>query len=242
MLGKIFRNIIIAAFLVISTNCFSQKQYEFDYLLEYELLLFKDSIKIKNRYYFEEDKKLKKYYLTNSKRNNYTAILTDLDSLHYQMSFKDEEGILSHFKILKSEFIDIKYLSIDCQNITSYINPFKYQTKNYAFSKLNDTIINGETYGMYKLASNKMKKTKRMKLGSEIYIIDYKTSFHLPIFDLSTAYEEWKQDGNLPNGIFVEKYFVDYYGHLDSKEKLISYKKVEKKILIGNDCNYTVKN
>ncbi|MEO2051722.1 MAG: hypothetical protein ABGX00_08135 [Allomuricauda sp.] len=242
MLGKFFRNIIIATILSISVNCFSQKQYEFDYLIEYELHQYKDTIKIKNRSFFEKDIKRKKYYLTNSKRNNYTAVITDLDSLHYQMSFKDQEGILFNAKFLKSEFINTQYLSIDCQNITSYKNPFKYQTKNYAFSKLNDTVINGEPYGKYKLASNNMKKTKRMKLGTEFYVIDYKTSFHLPILDFSTAYEEWKQDGKLPNGIFLEKYFVDYYGHLDSKEKLISFKKVDKKILIDSDCDYTVKN
>lgn len=53
---------------IFSSYCYAQKQYEFDYLIEYELTFYKDSIKIKNRPFREKDETIKKYYLTNSKK------------------------------------------------------------------------------------------------------------------------------------------------------------------------------
>ncbi|NMH87616.1 hypothetical protein [Flavivirga algicola] len=226
-------------FFLLSTVCFSQKQYSFDYIIEYELTLYKDSVKIKNRFFRERDKKVKKYYLTNSKKNNYTAVLTELDGLNYKMEFKDQNGIHSNVVILKSDLKKAEFLNIECKSITRYRNPFKYQTKNYDFFKLNDTIINGKSYSLHKLASIKPKRSKRKKLGTEFYIIDKETSFHSPILNFSTAYEEWKTKGNPFMGIFFEKYFIDYFGNLDSKEKLINYWKIDKKIIINNDCDYT---
>ncbi|MEP1490384.1 MAG: hypothetical protein ABJK28_18335 [Algibacter sp.] len=233
--------LILTTFLLLSTYCFSQKQYEFDYLIEYDVTYYKDSVKIKNRLFRKKDKTFKKYYLTNSKNNSYTGVITELDSLKYKMIFKDENGIYSNVIILKSDLNQAEFINIDCKYVTNYQDLFKYQTKNYDFFKLNDTLFNGKTYSKFKLESIKPKRTKRKKLGTEFYIIDKQTSFHLPILYFSTAYEEWKTKGNLPKGIFFEKYFIDYYGYLDSKEKLINYWKTNKKIVIGDDCNYTEK-
>lgn len=233
--------IFLIAFLLFSTYCFSQKQYEFDYRIEYELTLYKDSIKIKNRPFREKDEITRKYYLTNSKKNNYSAVITDLDSINYKMIFKDENGIYSNVTISKSDFDKAEFVNIDCKYVSKYGNPYKYQTKNYDFFELKDTLINGKTFSKYKLESIKPKKVKRRKLGTQFYIIDTKTEFHVPILNFSTAYEEWKSKRKLPNGIFLEKYFIDYYGQLDSKEKLINYWKTDKKIVINNDCDYTVK-
>ena len=233
--------LLLTTFLLISTICFSQKQYEFDYLIEYELTIYKDSIKIKNRPFREKDKTLKKYYLTNSKSNNYSAVITESDSLNYKMIFKDEDGIYSNIIILKSDLNNAEFINIDCEFVVSYQNAFKHKTKYYDFFKLNDTVVNGKTYSKFKLESIKPKRTKREQLGTEFYIIDKETSFHLPVLDFSIAYEEWKKEKNLPNGIYTEKYFIDYYGSLDSKEKLIHHWKIDKKIVINNDCDYTEK-
>ena len=89
------------------------------------------------------------------------------------------------------------------------------------------------------MESIKPKRTKKGKLGTEVYIVDKETQFHLPILNFSTAYEEWKTERDLPNGIFYEKYFIDYYGLLDSKETLINIWKIDKKIVINKDCDYT---
>lgn len=232
---------LLIIILLISTYSFSQKQYEFDYLIKYEMTLFKDSIKIKNRKFRKDDKTLIKYYLTNSKKNNYIATITEQDSLNYKMIFKDENGIFFNVLFLKTDLNKAEFINVDCRSVSRYKNPYKYQTKNYNFFKLNDTLLNGVNYLMYKLESIKPKRVKRKKLGTKFYIINKETTFHLPILDFSTAYEEWKKEGNLPNGIFQQKFLVDYYGQLDFKEKFINYWKIDKKIVIKNDCDYTKK-
>lgn len=232
--------LVLIVFLLSSTYIFSQKQYQFDYLIEYKLTLYKDAIKIKNRPFRKKDKIIKKYYLTNSKKNNYTAVITELDSLNYKMIFKDENGTYSNVVILKSEFHKAEFIDIDCKYVSRYRNPYKYQTNNYDFFELKDTLIDGITYSRYKLESIKPKKVKKKKLGSEFYIISNKTDFHLPILSFSTAYEEWKTNKNLPNGIFYQKYFIDFYKQIDSKESLVNnYWKIDKKIFIKKECDYS---
>lgn len=230
---------LVIIFLLIANYSFSQKLYEFDYLLEYESTFYKDSIKFKNRKFFKKDETIKKYYLTNSKKNNYVAIVTELDSLNYKIIFKDQNGIYSNATFLKTDLNKAEFINIECKYVHRYENRYKYQTKNYDFFKLNDTVINKKHFSFFKLESIRPKTVKRKKLGTQYYIIDTETAFHLPVLDFSTAYEEWKTDSYLPNGIFLEKYFIDYYGFLHSKEKLINYWKIDKKIVINNACNYT---
>ncbi len=229
--------LLLIVYLLISTICFSQKQYEFDYVLEYEQTFYKDSLKIPNHRFREKEEKRKKYYLTNSKKNNYTAVITELDSLNYQMIFKDANGIYANVKVLKSELFKAEFINIDCNSIQRYDNRFKYQTRNYAFFKLKDTLFNGTSYARYKLASIKPKRVKKKKIGTIFYSIANETSFHLPVLDRSTAYEEWKTTKNIPNGIFYEKYFIEYNGELDTKETLINYSKIDKKIVIDEACD-----
>ena len=232
----------IITFFLFTTICFSQKQYKFDYLIEYDLTYYKDSIKIKNRPFRKTDKKIKKYYLTNSKNNDYLAIITEKDSLNYKMVFKDNNGIHSNVIILKSDLNKAEFINLDCKHMNRYQNAYKYQIKNYDFFILSDTVINNKSFIRYKLSSIKPKKVERKMLGTEFYIIDKFTNFHLPILSFSTAYEEWKSNKTIPNGIFIEKYFIDYYGNLDSSEKIVNYWKIDKKIVIQDECDYTKKN
>jgi len=231
----------LVVFFLFSTFCYSQKEYKFDYLIEYDFTLYKDSVKIKNRPFRKEDKTIKKYYLTNSKNNDFTAIITEQDSLNYEMIFKDENGIYINLTFLKSDLNKAKLINIECKHVNRFSNPYKYQIKNYNFIILSDTIFNGKSYSQYMLASIKTKRVKRKKIGTEFFIIDKKTRFHLPILRFSTAYEEWKSNKNLPNGIFFERYFIDYYGDLDWREKLVGFWKIDKKIIIQEDCDYTEK-
>jgi hypothetical protein len=120
-----------------------------------------------------------------------------------------------------------------------YENSYKFRVKEYDFFNQKDTIINNKSFSRYKLSSIKPKKIEKNKLGTEYYIIDKLSNFHLPILKFSTAYEEWKKNKNIPYGIFFEKYFIDYYGFLDSREKLVNYWKINKKIVIQKECDYT---
>jgi len=234
------KNFVIPFFLF-TAICFSQKQYRFDYLVEYELTLFKDSLKIENRPFRKIDEKIKRYYLTNSKNNDFIAIVTEKDSLNYRLVLKDNNGIYSNVIILKTNLNSAEFINIDCEYINQYSNNYKYQIKNYDFFILKDTVIDEISFSRYKLSSIKPKKVKRKKLGTKFYIIDKSTKFHLPILNFSTAFEEWKDNKNLPNGIFKEKYFIDYNGALDSNEKLIKYWKIDKTIIISKGCDYTKK-
>jgi len=231
----------IIIFFLFTTICFSQKQYKFDYLVEYELTLFKDSIKIKNRAFRKKEEKIKRYYLTNSKNNDYLAIITEKDSLNYRMVFKDYNGIYSDVIFLKTNLNKAEFINIECKYVIKYSNPYKYQIDNHDFFILKDTVINEKAFSRYKLRCIKPKLIRKKKLGTEFYIIDKSTEFHLPILKFSTAYEEWKNNKFLPNGIFSEKYFIDYNGALDSNEKIIKYYKIDMKITIQDECDYTKK-
>lgn len=228
--------VTVILFSLIIAMGFSQKKYEFDYWIEYEVTHFQDSVKIKNRPFREKDTTFRKILLTNSKKNDYLVVLTEVDSVTYALNLTDNEGISINSEILKSELLSSENFSVACELVSQYTNPFTYQTKNYDFIAMTDTTIAKSSYHRYKLASIKPKKVKRLKLGTEYYIIDKHTGFHKPILEFSTAYEEWKTRRNLTNGILFEKYFIDYYGNLDSKEKLLSYRKINKEIRISSKC------
>lgn len=230
--------VIIILFFLFTTICFSQKQYNFDTLIEYDVTFYKDSIKNKNIPTIQIEKKSKKYYLTNSKNNDYLAIVKEKDSLNYSLIFVDNNGIYSKVIILKSDLNKAEFVNLDCEHVFRLQNPYKYQTKNYDFFLLADTIINDESYIRYKFSSIKPKRVKRKKIGTDFFIIEKSTDFHLPLLSFSTAYEEWKSNKTIPNGIFKEKYFIDYYGKLKSREKLVMRWEVDKKIILQEECNY----
>ncbi|GAA4962584.1 hypothetical protein [Algibacter aquimarinus] len=222
---------LITLILTLSTIfCFSQKQYEFDYLIEYKHTFYNDSL---------TEKTISRYYLTNAKKNSYLAVITNLDSLNYQMDFKDENGLSFNVNFLKSDLIKAELINVECDYIWKYRNPYKFRIKEYDFFNLKDTLINGIVYARYKLTSIKPKKEKRKKLGTEIYIIDKNTKFHLPVLYFSTAYEEWRSKKNIPNGIFKERLLFEYSGKLSIKEEIVGYNKINKKIIINAKCDYT---
>ncbi|SNR37931.1 hypothetical protein [Lutibacter flavus] len=235
------KNIFLIISILSITNINAQKTYEFDYVIEYKLNIYKDSIKIKNHHYYKNDKEVPIYYLTNSNDNDYLAIITEKDSLNYRLRFTDYNGIYSDVIFLKTGFNNAEFINIKCENVIRFINPYKFRTKYYDFITTSDTIINEKSYATYKLKPIKPKITKRKKLGTNYYIIDKSTEFHLPILSYSAVYEEWKLKKNLPNGIFDERFNIDFYGNLRSKQKLIKYQKTDKKIIIQNECDYTKK-
>lgn len=190
----------LTTLLLISACCFSQKHYEFDYLLKYELVYYTDSVETNNETGRIKEKTLHKFYLTNSKKNNYSAVLTELDSLNYNMIFKDENGLSANVKVLKSDFNSAEFISIDCTSVTRYQNRFKYKAKHYDFFKLKDTLLQGKTYSRFKFESIKPKKTKRKQLAAQFYIIDQTMSQHLPVLNFSTAYENGRHTGLYPTG------------------------------------------
>ncbi|WP_179334781.1 hypothetical protein [Winogradskyella costae] len=221
------KSVFLIVFLLISSFCLSQKEYDFDYLIAYEFTTYEDSV----------GKTEKVFYLTNSKKNNYSALIIEIDSLNYQIDFKDENGLAFNINLLKADFNNSEFITVHCDYVRDYHNSFKYLIKDYDFVNLTDTIIERTEYSRYKLTSIKPKKEKRKKLSTEFYIIDKETKFHLPLFYIPIAYQEWKSKKNVPNGIFKERYMIDFYGNLSFKEKLINYTRIDKKVRIETGCD-----
>jgi hypothetical protein len=221
------KKLITSIFIILTSFSFGQEKYEFDYSIETEITFYK-----------EDSIKKKVIYLTNSNDNSYFAKLTSKDSLHYRVIFRHHDKLYSDVLVLKSELKNAEFINISCNSIKYKRNKYKSATKQYDFFNLKDTLINEKKYAAYKLNSIlSYKKRKRRSSGTNLYIIENSTSFHLPLLTHPTAYEEWKLYKNIPNGLFMEKKHINFYEEEHSSEKLLGFTKVDKKIVIPDDCD-----
>lgn len=232
------RIISFLIFLLTTSTVFSQKVYHFDHMLETSYTLYKDSVKIKNRPFRTETTSFKRFILTNANTNSYFAILTEKDSLHYTLQFREQDKIKADVVLLKAEFNAANRITTPCKYVLNNKNHFRYQVKNYEFVKLKDTLIDAVHLKQVTLKGLKPQKIEKKKLGQQFYLIDTtQLRNHAPILTNATAYEEWKSAPKaLPNGLLKETYFKDFYGTLDSKETVLKYQKIEKSILISKNC------
>ena len=217
---------ILIISLLLSTYCFSQKTYSFDYLVRYEFTIHKDSI----------EKTVVRQYLTNSKKNNYVAVVTDLDSLNYQMDFKDENGLTFNVNFLKSDLNNAETINVNCRYVKQYLSNHKDLIKNHKYLNMNDTLLEKETLNRYKLIYTKDRKRKPAEV---LFIIENNTDFHLPILYNPLNFQEWKSEKSIPNGIFKERLVYDHQKNIKVHEKLVGYHKIDKKIIIDLECDYT---
>ena len=204
-----------------------QKKYTFDYAIQYNFQV-NDSSKVQTQ-----------LFLTNSKDNSYLLKVSEKDSLNFTLYFQDQNGITSTTYLSKKEFASAKTITLKCEFVSHFSNPFKYQTENYDFINQKDTLINTVYHSNYILKSNKPKKEKRKKFATLHFIIEGNTGFHLPILTFSTAYEEWKKERNIPNGIPKQSYTTKYL----TKDKiliydLVEYIKINKILVVPKECNY----
>lgn len=207
---------------------FAQKHYKLDYAIEY------------TREWNEPRKEETFFFLTNSKDNSYFARLTSKDSLAYEILFIDQNGNSSRTTVSKDSLKMAEYIHLRCENVGKYRNPYKRRVKDYDFVNLEDALIDGEKFASYKLKYVKgERKKRRKKVGSLHYIIEDSTAFHLPILYLATAYEEWLISRNIPNGIIKEKIHLGYKEDTLYIEKLVGYRKIDKKIVVQDSCDYS---
>ena len=223
--------------------CNAQKQYTFDHWLTYTRTFYKDSIKIEHRPFYTKDSTTTVIYLTNANDNSYHAVVTPKGSLHYRLQFKDENGLTFDVNLLKTELEQATKINIPCEFVSSYRNHFAFMTKHYAFSKVRDTLIDDKTQRWYSFSATNKRRQKRSKSGTMIYRVAPETEFHLPVFDYAVAFLDWQlAPKQIPNGIFAEKLFVDYYDHIDQRDVLVSFHKIDKSIRIDAACDYTQEN
>ena len=210
------------------SQCFAQKQYSFDYIIEYENIIIQDTLR----------KMGSTYVLTNSKDNTYFGMLNERDSLNFSLDFMDYKSIRTNYSIIKkSDFGDAEFITLNCKDIIKNTHPFQHLTKKYHFTEPKDTIINTKVYLTYTIEDNNNIKRKKDKKNNAItYIVDKETDFHLPIFTNEAVYEEYHAEGKLPNGIIFEKISRNFLNKLVHIQRRVNYLPTNKKIVIPLDC------
>lgn len=225
----IWLNRIFVLVFLVCVNSFSQKRYEFDHLLEYSFKRFEaDSITKKS------------FFLTNSKDNSYSIFIIPKEEDQFSFNLFDINGNMFNVYLKWDNFVAAEFITVDCKFLMRYMNNYSYQKNNYEFIIKKDTIIDNHYSDYYYLKSNKPKWEKRKKLRTHHFIIDKSTNYHLPLLRFSTALNTYQKNPIIPNGIFKEKYMLDY----NEKEKkfiyqLISIKKINKTFIIPKECNYS---
>jgi len=212
---------IILLFPILS---FSQKEYDFDYLITYESI-FNDSIK-----------KPSKQFLTNSKDNSYFAIISKKSESESKLHFTDQNGIHLNVFFDKTELTNAKIINIKCEFVSKFKNDTKKYKKYYDYYILNNPKTDGENSYDYKLQSINEKRARRKKVGTYNYVLLDSLKLHLPILISHLEFEEWKSNPIIPNGIFKERIFTNYLGNIEHQYILIKIEGITKKITIPSNC------
>ncbi|MCF1190951.1 hypothetical protein LRR18_05085 [Mangrovimonas sp. AS39] len=221
------KKLILLTLILKTTFGLAQEAYKFDYAIETEVTYFK-----------EDSIKKKVLYLTNSKNNSYFAQITSNDSLHYKLIFRHHDKLYSKVLVSKSQLNIAEFININCESILYEKNKNKRAVERYDFFLLKDTIVKDISHKAYEFKSIlNLKKRIRKGAVTSLFIIDNTTSFHLPLLTHPTAYEDWKLNSKLPNGLFIEKKHIDVYNIEHSSEKLIAYTQIDKSIIITGGCD-----
>jgi len=213
-------------FLLLFSPVIAQKNYVFDYLLEYDFQLSENS------------EIQKRYMLTNSKDNTY-------DLLYWQSSVKDLniffsedlEGIQIRKTIPIREFFSNEKLFFNCNEFTKHRVRSIYDEKKYKFTIHNDSVMLTDTLKHYQMdiVSNKLKK--KYEFGTSHYLVANETQFHLPLMQFSETFDVRITSKSVPNEIAKEIYTINDFRH--TKEyyyKLIVYLKIKKEVVISDPC------
>ena len=177
------------------------------------------------------------YYYTNSRDNSYYAILEVKGRRHFFVYLIEQDQLNMKVRVKQKDVFKAENLVIQC--ISSHVNKndFKFRTREYEFTNTLDTIIGNTSLQHYKLlytAGHEEKVTNR--IGTNHYIIEDSTEFHLPILTHPTAYEEWKEERNIPNGIYREKIFYNYKNEVQYKYILNGYYPIDKSSSLTKQC------
>ncbi|UPS91527.1 hypothetical protein [Bizionia sp. M204] len=215
--------------LILPFFSFSQKTYHFDYMLTYELAIFKkDTIK------------KQVIYLTNSKDNSYFVEIAVDEKKQYNILFKVHDSFAADVITTIAEFNKAEFINIPCEYLRDYSNSKKNVADMYDYNILNDTLMEGRNHQNYRFRSTySSKKRLRKRAGFNVYIIDSLLGEHAPILTHPTAYHKWKTHNiNLPQGIYIKKLFYNEYDVLTEVSSLTSSFKIDKKIVITGTCHF----
>ena len=226
----IIKTCIIILFL--HSNSYAQKNYEFDYVLEYEYTT--DTLTEPHSY----------FRFTNSKDNSYSLTVTEKDKDDFYLWLIDAKGLESASVILKSDFFEVESIGIQCQQVREFIDPkIKKHTSDYSFVTLNDTLINTVPHKHYKVKYNDEKKAKKKNIADVHYIVQNDTEFHVPnFFPESPGFAKWQNSrATVPNGIYFKAFNKLPDGTIEKETTLLQYTKIKKIIIVDEECDYTRK-
>lgn len=159
-------------------------------------------------------------YLINEQENSYIASQSNISDDLAEIKFIDQNGVYWKGQLKKAD-LDKSSTTLRKEQLASYGNPYKYQVDNYDFIALKDTVLNDKVCKQFMFKCTNKERERKKKIGKEIYIIDTSVDMK-PLLSFSTAYEVWKLRKNIPNGLIVEKYFINYKNEMIIKEKLKS--------------------
>ncbi|WP_264559777.1 hypothetical protein [Flavobacterium sp. N2270] len=224
------RFIFILTFLCITSSNYSQKNYHFDTVLEYDIKQFT----------FNNKKDTIDYFLINSKNNSYVLHVNN-DSLITKFLFIDQNGNSVIGELNSKDFFKAETINNDCNIVRPFTNPYKKQVENYYYVNLKDTVINTKSYFHYAIKSNKsISYIKRKNIKTYHYIVEKDNSNFLPFLLSSTSYEEWKKEKNIPNGVAYIIYFEDIEGNITTKMTLKNHISIDKYFTIPKNCDYSI--
>lgn len=223
------KKVLLLISLFAFCQLFSQKEYSFDYGLIY-------GFKSKTGKPFSE------IYIVNSKKNNYYLYIHDGDSINSVLHFYDYEGLFVNGKMKDSDAYQSAVYQVNCYEVFPREDSYKYKKNDYEFKNLNDTIINDTSYYHYKIVSLKsLKFQKRKKIETVHFIVDKVSAFFTPFLWNPTLYEVWKHDKNIPNGYPKIIFKENFEGKITTVLTLLSIKKIDRKLTIPEECDYTNK-
>lgn len=221
------KRLIVLFFFMIGNLVISQSKYSFDYALLYDITSTKFEHKFQNIYYVNASNN--KYFLHTSKNK---------DSINMNLYFSDFRGISVFSKVAKIDFYKAEKFTCECSSVHKFTDSSDYNTKDYAFKKRSDTLINDSLYYHYVIKSVKSYKyQKRKKIQSMHIIIDKNSDkfqpilFH-PLLDLFVKSPE------LPNGLFKMIYYTNINGEITFKKELKQVFKIDKSLTIPDECNF----
>ena len=222
------KRFFLLLFCFVVSLCFSQDLYYFDHMLVYNVSF--------------EDKNFQRICCVNSKNNDFFIEFTDYkDSTNVLFKMIDRDKEISVSSCVNKElFFKSESVKIDCEDVIKSSNPNKNKIKEYDFINYNDTLINDTLYYHYAIKSNKiLSYIKRKKIVEYHYIVSKESPNFLPFLTDSTPYEEWKSEKNIPNGLLKMMYHLNSDKKVVFKFELKALTKIDKRLIIPKDCNYT---
>ena len=212
------KHICLIFLLIVSYSVYSQKSYEFDYVMEYQ-------------YISDDGKKHNEYRFISSKNNDFMFMVWEKGNEVMMKLITD--GKLYFDKIAKEDFF-VEAISLRC--------PQKGELKSnislndFDFVRQNDTIINTERLAHFVINPTNKKKVDKEKHVPIHYIIDNKYNFNYPFFSPGELiFKKWKKGENIPKGILKECYSYKL-GKKVQYTELVQILHLKKIIIIDNNC------